>query len=75
MKKGLALASALALFAAPLTAQSVPLNTVSGGAGTEQATGQAALAGLGVAGTTAAAIVVSTAVLVAAASESTSTTD
>lgn len=76
MRKGIAIASALALFAAPLTAQSVPLNTVSGGEGSEQVTGQGvALAGLGVAGTTAAAIVVTTIALVAVASEESATTN
>lgn len=80
MKTGLAFASALALFAAPLAAQEVPLNTISGGAGTEQVVGQVeagVLAGLGGTVTvTTAAIVVSTIALVAvAADESSTTTD
>lgn len=74
MNKALAIAAAAALLAAPAYAQSVPLNTLSGGEGQEQVAGQAELLGLGVAGTTAAAVVVTTLVLVAVAAEESSTT-
>lgn len=76
MKKSFALAAAAMLLAAPVAAQSVPLNTVSGGEGKEQVTGQAAvgLAGLGAAGTAAAVVVAATVVLVAVAAEESSTT-
>ncbi len=44
MKNALVIASVAAALASPLAAQSVPLNTVSGGEGQEVATGQAGVA-------------------------------
>lgn len=47
MKKAIVIASVAAALASPLAAQSVPLNTVSGGEGKEVVQGQAGLAGGG----------------------------
>lgn len=74
MKNALVIASVAAALASPVAAQSVPLNTVSGGEGQEVATGQAgaALAGsLGAGGLVVAAAVVA---VIAAAEDSTSST-
>ena len=74
MKNALVIASVAAALASPVAAQSVPLNTVSGGEGQEVATGQAgaALAGsLGAGGLVVAAAVIA---VIGAAEGSTSTT-
>ena len=69
MKKAIVIASVAAALASPLAAQSVPLNTVSGGEGKEVVQGQAGLA----AGGLATGLVVGLAVLaVVAASDSSS---
>jgi hypothetical protein len=78
MKNTFAVASALALFAAPLAAETVPLNTVSGGAGSEQVAGQAEAGAIALGGTTAVTtgLVVATAVVtVAVAAEESSSTN
>ena len=74
MKNVLVTASIVAALASPLAAQSVPLNTVSGGEGQEIATGQAGAALAGSLGAGGFVIAAAVAAVVAAAEGGTTAT-